>query len=129
MTAHSPEACSAEFTAALIRRDLGSALALLSEDVVFFFSNGASIIGKEAFAALMTQNWARVCDYDYSALDMIWIRRSDADASVIYSFAWSGTAQGAKVGASGRGTRVLTKDGVGWRIRHEHLSPGQFKPE
>ncbi len=128
MTATSAQACAADFTAALIRRDIDAALALLTDDVVFFYSNGSAIVGKDAFAALMTASWKVVSDYEYSTLDSIWIAQSDAVASVIYSFAWSGVAGGAKVGASGRGTRVLSNDGSGWRISHEHLSTGQWRP-
>ncbi len=126
VTAPSPQTCTAEFTAALVRRDMAAALALLADDVVFFYSNGSAIVGKDAFAALMAANWKVVSDYEYSTVDPLWIAESDAAACVIYGFAWSGMAGGAKVGGSGRGTRVLSNDGSGWRIAHEHLSPGQW---
>ena len=128
MAANSPQACTDGFTAALVRRDMDAALSFLTDDVVFFYSNGSAIVGKEAFASLMTANWGRVSDYDYSSADSIWVARSEAAASVIYSFAWSGVAGGEKVSGSGRGTRVLVNDGAGWRIAHEHLSAGQWKP-
>jgi ketosteroid isomerase-like protein len=128
MAATSAEACAAEFTAALIRRDMHSALALLTDDVVFFYSNGSAIIGKDAFASLMTANWKLVSDYEYSTVDSSWIAQSERAASVIYSFAWSGVAGGNKISGGGRGTRVLSNDGSGWRIAHEHLSAGQWKP-
>jgi ketosteroid isomerase-like protein len=105
---------------------MASALALLTDDVVFFYSNGSAVVGKDAFAALMTANWKVVSDYEYSTVDALWIAESDAAAYVIYGFAWSGVAGGAKVGGSGRGTRVLSKDGAGWRIAHEHLSAGDW---
>ena len=101
---------------------------MLTNDVVFFYSNGSAIIGKDAFASLMTTSWKMVSDYEYSTVESRWITQSDAAASVIYSFAWSGTVNGAKVGGSGRGTRVLSNDGSGWRIAHEHLSAGQWEP-
>jgi ketosteroid isomerase-like protein len=122
------ETCAADFTAALIRRDLDAALALLTEDVVFFYSNGTAILGRDAFAALMTASWKLVEDYRYTTLDSNWVVRSDAVASVIYSFEWSGSVRGEKVSGGGRGTRVLTKDSSGWRIAHEHLSAGAWKP-
>jgi len=56
MTAASPQSCMTDFTAALVGRDIGSALALLTDDVVFFYSNGTTIRGKDAFAAAMTAN-------------------------------------------------------------------------
>lgn len=129
MAANSAQACTADFTDAMIRRDMDTALSLLRNDVVFFYSNGSVIIGKDAFASVMTANWKMVSDYEYSTVDSIWIAQSEVAASVIYSFTWSGTAGGAKVSGGGRGTRVLSNDGSGWRIAHEHLSIGQWKPE
>jgi ketosteroid isomerase-like protein len=129
LTADTPQACTTEFTAALIRRDMGSALALLTDDVVFFYSNGTAILGKDAFGAIMTASWERVENYTYATLDSCWITQSDAVAAVIYSFAWSGLVGGAEVNGSGRGTRVFTRaPGAGWLVAHEHLSNGQWTP-
>lgn len=125
MPATSPQACAAEFTAALLRRDMAAALSLLADDVVFFYSNGAELLGKDAFAATMAANWALVEDYKYSTLDPVWIAQSDAVAAVVYGFAWSGLARGQPVSGAGRGTRVLRKSPAGWVIAHEHLSLGQ----
>ena len=127
MVANSAQACTDDFTAALIRRDMERALSLLADDVVFFYSNGSAVIGKDAFASLMAANWRMISDYAYSTLDAHWIAQSEAAASVIYSFAWSGVAGGNKVGGGGRGTRVLSNTGSGWRIAHEHLSTGHWK--
>ncbi len=129
MSADTPQACMTDFTAALIRRDMDAALALLTDDVVLFYSNGTAIRGKQAFAAVMTASWAVVQNYKYATLDSAWLAQSAAAAAaaVIYSFAWSGVARGQAVGGSGRGTRVFCKgaDG-GWLIAHEHLSAGQW---
>jgi ketosteroid isomerase-like protein len=125
MPAISPQACSADFTAALIQRDMGSALALLADDVVFFYSNGAAILGKDAFAATMAANWKIVQDYKYSTRDQVWVVQSDAAAAVIYGFTWSGVARGENISGGGRGTRVFSKGSSGWLVAHEHLSPGQ----
>lgn len=126
MVSRSAEACTAEFTAALIRRDMDAALELLTDDVVFFYSNGSVIKGKAAFASLMTASWKVISDYEYSTVDSIWIDRSETAACIIYSFAWTGTAGGDTVAGGGRGTRVLSNEGSGWRIAHEHLSAGQW---
>ncbi len=129
MTADSPQACATEFTAALIRRDISAALALLTDEVVFFYSNGTTIVGKDAFAALMIASWKMIENYQYQSAGSDWIAQTDDAATVIYSFAWSGVARGAEVSASGRGTRVFCKQpGGGWLIAHEHLSNGQWKP-
>jgi ketosteroid isomerase-like protein len=119
----------ADFAAALIRRDIRSALALLTDDVVFFYSNGAAIRGKDAFAATMRSSWKMIENYQYSTLESTWVTQSDASAAVIYSFAWSGAVRGQDVSGSGRGTRVFRKaPGCGWLIAHEHLSTGQWTP-
>jgi len=130
MAAHSPQACTVEFTAALLRRDIDAALALLTEDVVFFYSNGTVIVGKDAFASMMTSSWAMIDNYDYSTLDSTWVARSDTAAAVIYGFAWSGLVRARAASGSGRGTRVFRNaPGRGWLIAHEHLSAGQRLPE
>jgi len=118
----------AEFTAALIARDMPAALALLAEDVVFLLSNGTTIRGKDAFSAAMTANWARVEDYRYQTLEPTWIAQSDGAAAVIYGFAWSGVARGENVGGAGRATRVFRNGPDGWLLAHEHVSAGQWQP-
>jgi ketosteroid isomerase-like protein len=127
MNARSPQDCTAEFTAALIRQDIEVALRLIAEDVVFFYSNGAFIRGRDAFASLMTSSWKLVSNYKYSSSGSTWIAQSESLAAVIYSFAWSGEARGESVSGAGRGTRILRRDpNRGWLIAHEHLSSGQF---
>jgi len=126
MPASSPQACASDFTAALIRRDLAAALELLGDDVVFFYSNGSVVAGKDAFSATMTANWKIVSDYRYETLDQTWIAQSDTVAAAYYGFAWSGVAGGQQVGGGGRGTRVFRKAGSGWVIAHEHLSAGAW---
>ena len=125
--ATSPQACTADFTAALIRRDMAAALALLTDDVIFFYSNGSAIVGKNAFSSLMTTSWAVVEDYAYSTEDAVWVAQSESVASIIYSFTWTGKVRDQAVGGGGRATRVLKNDGSGWRIAHEHLSAGDWK--
>ena len=129
MIPSSPQVCTAEFTAALISRDMETALALLTDDVIFFYSNGSAIVGKVAFSSLMTTNWKMVEDYVYSTADAVWVVETDSAASVLYSFQWTGKVRDQTVGGGGRATRVLKKDeGSGWRIAHEHLSTGDWKP-
>jgi|GEM_PF-1986353 len=129
MSAISPQICTADFTAALIGRDIDEALALLTDDVVFFYSNGTAIRGKPAFASTMTSSWKLIEDYKYATLDSTWVSQSEAAAAVIYSFAWSGVVRDQEVSGSGRGTRVFCKaPGAGWLIAHEHLSAGQWGP-
>jgi ketosteroid isomerase-like protein len=126
MAARSPQDCDAAFAAALIARDMDAALALLTVDVVFFYSNGTTLAGKDAFAATMRANWSRVTDYKYETHDVLWLMRSDSAAAVIYGFRWSGVAGGNAVSGSGRATRLLRRESDGWRVAHEHLSQGTW---
>jgi ketosteroid isomerase-like protein len=116
------------FVDSMIRRDLEAALSLLTDDVAFFYSNGSALWGKEAFAATMTANWKLIDRYNYTTLDAIWPAQSETVAAVIYTFLWSGVAGGRDVSGGGRGTRVFRRDRTGWRIAHEHLSAGDWKP-
>ena len=122
-----PQACMAAFIAAMVARDMDAALALLTDDVALFYSNGAALWGKDAFVATMTASWKLVSDYTYTTLDAVWLAQSDTVASVVYSFAWSGVAGGNEVKGGGRGTRVFRRDNGSWRIAHEHLSTGAWK--
>ena len=106
---------------------MAAALALLTDDVIFFYSNGSAIVGKNAFSSLMTTSWAVVEDYAYSTEDAVWVAQSESVASIIYSFTWTGKVRDQAVGGGGRATRVLKNDGSGWRIAHEHLSAGDWK--
>jgi ketosteroid isomerase-like protein len=127
-SASSPQACMTAFVDSMIRRDLDAALSLLTDDVAFFYSNGSALWGKEAFAATMTANWKLIDRYNYTTLDAIWLAQSETVAAVIYTFSWSGVAGGRDVDGSGRGTRIFRRDRAGWRIAHEHLSVGDWKP-
>jgi ketosteroid isomerase-like protein len=76
MTNDGPQTCMAQFTAALLRRDMQAALELLTDDAVLFFGNGTALWGK---------------------------------------------AQREKLGGG-----IFRRSH--WRIAHEHLSAGQWKP-
>ncbi len=128
MPANSPQACTEDFTTALIARDMETALTFLSDDVIFFYSNGSAIVGKDAFSALMLASWKIVEDYAYATAGHVWVAQSESVASVVYSFNWTGKANGQALGGAGRATRVLRNDGAGWLITHEHLSAGDWKP-
>jgi ketosteroid isomerase-like protein len=106
---------------------MDAALALLTDDVALFYSNGTALWGKDAFASTMTASWKLVRDYKYSTVESVWVAQSDTMAAVIYTFAWSGVAGGNDVKGGGRGTRVLRREPMGWCIAHEHLSSGVWK--
>jgi ketosteroid isomerase-like protein len=127
MAASSPQECVAAFVAAMVARDMDKALALLTDDVALFYSNGTALRGKDAFASAMTASWKLVSGYKYTTVESVWVAQSDTMAAVIYAFAWSGVAAGNEVKGSGRGTRVLRREPTGWCIAHEHLSSGVWK--
>lgn len=128
MTANSPQACAADFTAALLARDIDAALALLTDQVVLFFSNGTTIVGKDAFAATMKQAWGVLENYKYESDGLDWLTQTDTAAAVIYRFAFTATARGQDVSGAGRGTRVFAKQPDGrWLMTHEHISTGRWK--
>ena len=104
MSETSPQSCMQSFVAALIRKDIDAVLPLLTDDVALFYSNGSSVWGKDAFAAAITANWKRIDGYNYTTDDSIWLAQSDGAAAVIYTFSWSGTADGKEVSGGGRGT-------------------------
>jgi ketosteroid isomerase-like protein len=131
-----PQACMAAFIASLIGRDMPAALSLLTDDVVFFYSDGTVLRGKDTFAATMAANWKRVDSYKYTTLDSTWLAQSDTASAVIYSFSWSGLAGGKEIAGGGRGTRIFRREPAtwrrrasGWRLAHEHLSNGRWEVE
>jgi len=126
--ATSPKDCMAAFVAALIRRDIEAALALLTDDVAFFYSNGSSLWGKQAFAAATTASWRRVERHTYTTDEAVWLAESGSAAAVVYAFSWSGVVAEEDVVGGGRGTRVFRREPGGWRIAHEHLSAGDWRP-
>jgi ketosteroid isomerase-like protein len=128
VTPATPQACLTAFIDAMVGRDMAAALALMTDDVVFFYSNGSALWGKAAFASVMTANWKLVESYSYSTLDSVWLSQGDDAAAVAYAFAWSGIAGGRDVSGGGRGTRVFRREPDGWRLAHEHLSVGDWKP-
>ena len=104
-------------------------MSLLTDDVLFFYSNGSAIVGKEAFAAAITANWKRIDRYSYTTHDPIRLAQSDTAAAVIYTFSWSGVSEGTEVSGGGGGIRLFHREPHGWRIAHKPLSAGQWKPD
>ena len=123
-----PRDCLAAFEGALQRADLGAALAVLSDDVVFFYSNGSAHWGKEAIRAAIQANWDSLSVDNYATRDHIWVEGEGA-AACLYSFSWTAQMDGKEVGGRGRGTTVFRRDAAGWRIVSEHLSNGRWKPK
>ena len=111
------------FTAALMARDMSSALSLLADDALLFYSNG-TVLRKADFEPVMLAAWQIVEGYVYATSDVAWLVDSDTMAVAVYGFEWSGVARGNPVSGSGRATRVFAKGAAGWLLAHEHLSAG-----
>jgi ketosteroid isomerase-like protein len=126
--AASPADCMAAFEAALGRKDLDTAMSLLTHDVAFFYSNGSAHWGRQAIRAAIQANFDTIDRDNYTTREHIWLAESDSTAAIIYSFSWSGLVNGKKAGGRGRGTTVFRREPDGWRIAHEHLSQGRWKP-
>ena len=124
-----PEACLASFEAVLAKTDLDRAMELLSDDAVFFYSNGSAHFGKAAIRAAIKANFDSIKDDNYATHDKVWLAQGKDTAACMYSFDWEGTMDGKKVRGRGRGTTVLRRDPDGWRIMHEHLSQGRWRPK
>ncbi|MEJ1969288.1 MAG: DUF4440 domain-containing protein [Rhizomicrobium sp.] len=124
----SPQACLGAFEGALQKGDLDAALAVLADDVVFFYSNGAAHWGKAAIRAAIQANWDSLDGDNYATRDHIWVE-GDAAAACLYSFSWTANMDGKDVGGKGRGTTVFRREPAGWRIASEHLSNGRWRPK
>jgi ketosteroid isomerase-like protein len=121
--------CLNAFEAALGRMDMDGVLALLTDDVVFFYSNGSAHWGREAIRDAIQENWDKLDRDNYATRDHVWLAESDGAAVCAYSFAWSAIMDGREVGGRGRGTIILRREPQGWRIASEHLSQGRWKPK
>ncbi len=119
----------AAFEAAIGRRDLDAAMALLTDDVAFFYSNGSAHWGRDAIRTAIQANLDTIDRDNYTTRNHIWLAQADGAAGCIYSFSWSGLAGGKEAGGRGRGTTLFRREPEGWRIAHEHLSNGRWKPK
>ena len=68
------------------------------------------------------RTWQRLANETYWLEDLAWIAKSAEAASCTYRFRWRATIGGQLAEGTGRGTTVLAKGEIGWRIVHEHLS-------
>lgn len=122
-----PDEVMTAYQAAARAKDLAGCAALLAEDAMFFFSNRAAHLGKPAVLEALRANFAAIANDTYAVEDLTWLARTSEAAVCVYGFRWSGEVGGQPVSGSGRGTSALRRDGGGWRIVHEHLSPGPYR--
>jgi ketosteroid isomerase-like protein len=105
-------------------KDINKVRALLTDDALFWFSNGTAHHGLDQVAAAINYNFTTIEDDDYQAGPLRRIVRTDTCAVCVYPFHWTGKIGGKAVEGSGRGTSVLEKRDGCWLMVHEHLSKG-----
>jgi ketosteroid isomerase-like protein len=108
-------------------KDVDAAMELITDDAVYFWSNGSAMFGKAAIAEAMKSNFAGIDDDTYDVHDVTWLAESDEVAACVFRFEWTGRMDGETVGGRGRGASVLKRVGGEWRIVHENLSQGDWK--
>jgi uncharacterized protein (TIGR02246 family) len=109
-------------------KDLAATMELIAEDAVYFWSNGSAMFGKPAIAEAMRANFDGIADDTYDVADVTWLAETDDVAACVFSFHWTGRVDGKDVSGRGRGATVLKRVAGEWRIVHEHLSQGQWRP-
>lgn len=117
MAALSPEECLRAYEVALGARRFEAVAPFISEDAVFWFTDGA-FRGHAEIARAMEATWRALPDERYALSDLEWIGRGPELAMCRYRFAWESRG---RTGA-GRGSAALKRGPDGWQICHEHLS-------
>ena len=129
MTDHvSVAGVKAELVERMRSKDLAGTLELIADDAVYFWSDGASMFGKEAVAEGLASNFAGIGDDTYDVDDVTWLVESGDAAACVFRFTWTGVVDGRPVGGWGRGASFFRRGGpLGWQVVHENLSRGAWK--
>lgn len=119
--AATPEAVMAAYADLINRHNFSLLISLIDPDASFWFSSG-TYQGHTAVRDAFERTWQRLANETYWLEDLAWIAKSAEAASCTYRFRWRATIGGQLAEGTGRGTTVLAKGEIGWRIVHEHLS-------
>jgi ketosteroid isomerase-like protein len=120
-----PDEFIQELSSSMRLHDLARTMSLIDDDAVYWFSNGASHVGKKAVERAFRENSLAIEGDDYHMHDVVWIADSAEFAACTFRFAWSGIVRGEPASGSGRGTMILARRGDSWVVKHEHLSQGE----
>lgn len=101
--------------------DFSAVIEMLSEDAVYWFSDG-SYRGPKQIRRAFERTWSTIHDEVYTIGDIEWMCESEDCAVCIYAFSSTGRIDEKLTSFKGRGTNVLRKSDRGWKIVHEHLS-------
>jgi hypothetical protein len=121
----SPEEFIDRYQQALATQQWESVEPLLHADVCVTFSTGDVHLGKGAVRAAFEANFSAIQNEVYRISDVHWIRRSEELAVYSFAFRWTGVINGRAESGRGRGTSVLVRDGMDWKLIAEHLGPGR----
>ena len=94
----------------------------IDDDACFIFSDG-TFVGKAAIEKAVGKTFSLIHDEVYRIQDVRWVYVHDDCALCTYTFHWSGVINGKPCEGRGRGTTLLVKSELGWKIKHEHLGP------
>jgi ketosteroid isomerase-like protein len=97
---------------------------LLHDEVCVTFSTGAVHKGKAAVRRAFEANFAAIEDEQYHISNLHWVLQSEGIAVYLFDFHWSGRIKGQDAQGNGRGTSVLVRVGVDWKLLVEHLGRG-----
>jgi len=128
VAALTPAETKREMVRRMNAKDLAATMELIADDAVYFWSNGSAMFGKAAIAEAMRANFDSIADDTYDVAAVTWLAQTDDVAACVFSFHWTGMVDGKDVSGRGRGATVLKHIGGQWRIVHENLSQGRWKP-
>ena len=121
----------AETKAKLIRRmrakGLDGTLALIADDAVYFWSNGAAMFGKVAIAEGLRENFLGVDNDTYDVSDLVWVADSVDVAACVFQLAGQARSTGSRPRAVAADASVLRRVDGEWQVVHENLSNGAWR--
>ena len=100
---------------------------LIDDDACFVFSDG-TFIGKAEIEKAIRKTFALILDENYRIQDVQWVYVREECALCAYTFHWAGLIDGKPCEGQGRGTTLLVKTELGWKVKHEHLGPPTTSP-
>lgn len=112
----------AAYEAALALHRWEAVESFIDDDACFVFSDGTHL-GKPAIERAIRATFQQIEDETYGIADVRWIHVAMDAAVCTYMFAWSGVINGVGSRGNGRGTSLLVKGALGWKIKLEHLGP------
>jgi ketosteroid isomerase-like protein len=123
-----PAETKREMVRRMLAKDLPATMELIADDAVYFWSNGSAMFGKPAIEAAMKANFDSLVGDTYAVDDVTWVAETDDVAACVFRFRWTAVVDGRPVAGGGRGASVLKRVGGQWRVVHENLSQGHWKP-